>query len=295
MAGISSKAAGSLSNKKRYNSYEFNSDFDLSLYESFYRIQDPQIGRFWQIDPKAEKYYCLSSYVGMADNPISIYDILGDDLELTGKSKNVKKAIDVINRIFDGYYTASVDKNGKVVLTENHKEGEASKQASGLFKVMKSVVDNTNGTASIEIVNKDPRVDVDSWDRKQIDISDVEKFGNGTYANTASMLGHAFAEQESLQIENKDNPTLGTAEYYRDHNKGEKAEELITGYERATENHLSLYQNIRGNTTGALGLNYVQTAKGSDGKDKYQNYHVDIKFKNGNVTKVTSGRGVSKL
>jgi hypothetical protein len=36
MAGISSKAAGSLTNRYKYNSYELDADLDLNLDESFY-------------------------------------------------------------------------------------------------------------------------------------------------------------------------------------------------------------------------------------------------------------------
>jgi RHS repeat-associated protein len=76
MAGISSKAAGRLENKKLYNGYEANKDLDLNWYESFYRVHDPQIGRFWQIDPKPNDF--VSLYAAMDNNPILKYDILGD-------------------------------------------------------------------------------------------------------------------------------------------------------------------------------------------------------------------------
>lgn len=297
MAGISTKASGKIDNKiSKYNGYEFNNEFDINLYESFYRLHDPQIGRFWQLDPKSEKYFFLSSFIAMGNNPISIFDILGDDLELTGKQKNVKKALEIINKIFDGHYTASVDKKGKIHLVVNEKEGEASKQAFGLFTVMKNIVENANGTTSIEIVNKDSKVDIDDFQNRKIDISDIETIGNGEYASSASMLGHAFAEQESLQIENKGDLADINVSYSRDHPKGVLAEELITGYSRSSlENNLSLFQNFRGNTSGALGLNYYQTILGPNGKVDYLRYHVDIKFKNGNIKKVTSGKGFSKL
>jgi hypothetical protein len=39
MAGISSKAAGSVENKKKFSSQELNSDFDVCLYEFAFHIQ----------------------------------------------------------------------------------------------------------------------------------------------------------------------------------------------------------------------------------------------------------------
>ena len=63
MAGISSKAAGSLENKiQKFQCQEFTNDFDISMYEFKYRMDDCQIGRFWQIDPLSEKYVYNSTY-----------------------------------------------------------------------------------------------------------------------------------------------------------------------------------------------------------------------------------------
>src|SRR5690606_10761261 len=54
MHGISTKAIGfgDAANRRKYQQYELNEDFQINLNESFYRLHDPQIGRFLQIDPK---------------------------------------------------------------------------------------------------------------------------------------------------------------------------------------------------------------------------------------------------
>jgi RHS repeat-associated protein len=78
MAGISSKAAGKLENKFKYNGIEHNTDFDLNMYDAFYRNLDPQIGRFWQIDPETEMLEEYSPYASMYNNPISVVDPLGN-------------------------------------------------------------------------------------------------------------------------------------------------------------------------------------------------------------------------
>ena len=85
--GISSKAFGRLENKKKFNGYEENKTFDLNWLESFYRTYDPQLGRFWQIDPKPN--YDLSPYVAFGNNPIRFNDLLGDTSRPTFSNKQV--------------------------------------------------------------------------------------------------------------------------------------------------------------------------------------------------------------
>jgi RHS repeat-associated protein len=76
LAGISSRAFGKLENKYKFNGIEQNIDFDLNIYDAFFRNLDPQTGRFWQVDPKTT--WEESPYVIMQNNPILKCDWLGD-------------------------------------------------------------------------------------------------------------------------------------------------------------------------------------------------------------------------
>jgi RHS repeat-associated protein len=64
------------SNKYKYNGIEHNNDLDLNMYDARYRNLDPQIGRFWQLDPKPNK--SISMYAAMENNPVRFSDPLGD-------------------------------------------------------------------------------------------------------------------------------------------------------------------------------------------------------------------------
>jgi RHS repeat-associated protein len=82
MAGISSKAAGSLQNRNKFNSGnelqdgEFSDGSGLETYDAVNRMYDPQLGRFFQIDELGEANEDVSSYSFSHNNPIVFNDPL---------------------------------------------------------------------------------------------------------------------------------------------------------------------------------------------------------------------------
>ncbi|RZL13365.1 MAG: TIGR02594 family protein, partial [Pedobacter sp.] len=85
MEGISSKAAGRVLNRYKFNDgteleyQEFSDGSGLELYATEFRSYDPQIGRFHQIDPLGEVTDNWSPYAFVQNSPILYNDPLGLD------------------------------------------------------------------------------------------------------------------------------------------------------------------------------------------------------------------------
>ena len=97
MRGISSKAAGGIQNRYKYNggnelqSKEFSDGSGMELYDAAHRMYDPQLGRFWQVDEFAEANWEWTTYNFGLNNPISYNDPLG----LTEETSTAKKPKDL--------------------------------------------------------------------------------------------------------------------------------------------------------------------------------------------------------
>ncbi len=80
MAGISDKALGKLDSKYKFDGgVNFEEDYGVNLYTTFYRGYDPQIGRFSGVDILSEKTVGMSVYGYCGNNPVMFGDPMGSD------------------------------------------------------------------------------------------------------------------------------------------------------------------------------------------------------------------------
>ncbi len=131
MAGISSKAANTLQNKNKFNSGnelqsgEFGDGSGLELYDAHFRQLDPQLGRFWQVDPLAGATYNSSPFAFGNNNPILINDPFGLIGDSTDKNGNVWRGLQDVTvtshkkQSWGGFYWPSSTSNERKQWKDN--------------------------------------------------------------------------------------------------------------------------------------------------------------------------------
>jgi RHS repeat-associated protein len=114
MAGISSKAAGSLTNKykfggKELQSNEFSDGSGMELYDFHARNYDPQIGRWHVLDALADKYYRSSPYVYVLNRPTVAIDPDGKRVYFVGGANNDQDGWNYIQRWGNAFKAAGIN------------------------------------------------------------------------------------------------------------------------------------------------------------------------------------------
>jgi RHS repeat-associated protein len=73
----------------QYNGKELNQDFGLDMYDYGARFYDASVGRWFAIDPLAEKYVAFSPFNYVVNNPIMFID--PDGMYITGDEERVNE------------------------------------------------------------------------------------------------------------------------------------------------------------------------------------------------------------
>ena len=139
-SGISSKAAGALENKeKTFQGQRFDDDLGVDVYSFKYRNEDRQTGRFWQIDPLADKYVHNSTYAFSENKVTTHVELEGlegvryDEFDDNGKlSKiNIEKNVVVLSRSSNS--ENSDKKNKKIEKRNENKISRIKKELNSYF------------------------------------------------------------------------------------------------------------------------------------------------------------------
>jgi hypothetical protein len=193
----------------------------------------------WCIDPLATKYPSISPYSAFGDSPMYIIDPGGETLHVvTNDPKDIDNFKAMIKTSFNGHVEADVDASGNVsfkfaewrVLSDNERAG---------FMELHTVTSSDN-TATFNLVNNSVDVTTANFYTSQLDIADVQSFGNDPNNQTSmSVFVHESVEQlEKGRLESIDNKKITETNdpdkktYNNCHKKGIVAENKTSTFER---------------------------------------------------------------
>src|SRR4030095_354920 len=158
MAGISSKALNfgePENNAKKFQGQEYNGNLGINIYEFKYRMDDPQIGRFWQIDPLADKYVHNSTYAFSENKVIAHVELEGLEkvLAIGGAfNHHHKKDISTItldrNNVTTPQTTTDYSETKTLPETNSKLIKLVSKDGGGIPNPIKSVSETVNKISS---------------------------------------------------------------------------------------------------------------------------------------------------
>lgn len=155
-------------------------ELGLNIYDYGNRNYDPTIGRFFNIDRYAEKYYNKSPYNYAANNPILFVDVKGDSIRVANV-KDQAKVLKAINSQAVG--TFAFDKKGN--LYQSKKSCDATKYSQYYSDRLVAAIGDSE-TINIEIGSKvkEPGLAADGKTLikgvdKEIDL-ETRRWGGGT-------------------------------------------------------------------------------------------------------------------
>lgn len=103
----------------KYNCKELEKSFGMEMYDYGSRMQDPQLGRWFGIDPMGEKFRYESPYTYAGNNPIKNID-LGGKLKMSAETRSFSK---ILTDYLDNYVREDI-KNSPTIIEAFKKYGQ---------------------------------------------------------------------------------------------------------------------------------------------------------------------------
>ncbi|MBB6612555.1 hypothetical protein H7F15_16035 [Pontibacter sp. Tf4] len=200
----------------QYNGIEKNDALDLNVLEAKFRILDPQLGRWWQIDPKPNVR--ISGYASMDNNPLRFSDPLGDTIRHSFRTgflgifgKRADLTYDEKNQRWnnrDGSaYTGKTTKFSNMVLNDL-KTNQGNKLGNTI--VTNLATDTKDHYVKRGSPNNNTLHDPNIYYSGSV--SDIQKVLEGSQANYSPsyvVLGHEMAHKFMQNLGGKNYPWFG--------------------------------------------------------------------------------------
>jgi RHS repeat-associated protein len=210
LQGLGYQEPGIKVNKYLYNGMEYVDDLNLNIYSAFFRSYDPTIGRWWQMDPKSEKYMEWSPYHAMGNNPISISDPLGDEWK-TQEDKDHADQISARLSYIDKVYARDEKRlESRIAKAEAKGKEKNVEKLSGKkdeISAMRQEISNAQTELAklgekdgmmFRFNNLDPSTSPDGFLSTDSDGTTVINTFKGSLGNEVHELKHAFQAREGL-------------------------------------------------------------------------------------------------
>jgi RHS repeat-associated protein len=203
-------------NRYLYNGKELQDDHDLDWHDYGARMYDAQIGRFHTVDRFSEKYYQLSPYHYVANNPTKYIDINGDSI-----------SINIINKGgSDGRDLYQIHVSGKVI--DNTTGGMSAKKMNRIAsQISKQIEKSFSGIDSdiefqttTEITVADASNPLNASDHAFRIVDDVSSIIGASAPMGTRMDGFAEVGQNYMLIDSKSTNMSRTGAHELGHSAG---------------------------------------------------------------------------